>query len=250
MVTVPQGSSIDEAITAHNGQNIAVYDETAVREVTTGGWSDTPDFDQNEIGFPKLRLAQGLSPEVASGDAKMGQWLFSGYDPFDSVIIVPLLFSRTRSKRVDPANRDSDIACESGDARIGMGDPGGNCQTCPFARWGSDPKSGQRKPPACQISYHYAVYISEVDTVGEMIFTRTSEATATLINNAIVRFGMGRFAMQVESIQKQGGGGRRWAEPRIKLVDLTPDLIEGIRRAGFGGPAPVSPSIQEVPVEA
>lgn len=231
-----------------NDQQVAEYDDTASRAVSTGGWTDTPDFDQNEVGFPRLRLAQGLSPEVADGLAKMGQWLFTGYDPMDTVTIVPVMFSRTRSKRQDPTNRDSDIACESGDARVGFGDPGGDCKACPFAKWGSDPKTGRRVPPACQISYHYAAYIANVDSVGEVIFTRTSESAAQLVNNAVVRYGMGNFAFKVTSVPKQGPGGRRWAEPSLRMVPITPEMRDGLFRFGFAprGSAAPAPAIATV----
>jgi len=33
--------------------------------------------------------------------------------------------------------------CQSRDLKTGVGTPGGNCATCPYAQWGSDPKGGE-----------------------------------------------------------------------------------------------------------
>ncbi len=33
--------------------------------------------------------------------------------------------------------------CASNDGNTGVGEPGGNCETCPLSRWGSDPKGGR-----------------------------------------------------------------------------------------------------------
>lgn len=38
--------------------------------------------------------------------------------------------------------------CSSEDGKIGIGNPGGRCDTCPLSQWGSDPKGG--KGQACK----------------------------------------------------------------------------------------------------
>lgn len=230
IVHVPAGTSIDEAL--------AAAEEAPVRAATS--WTDTPEFDADEVGFPRLRLGQGLTAEVAEGHAKMGQWLLSGYDVLDEVTVVPVMFSRDRAKRQDPAKRDSDIVCTSPDGKVGYGDPGGDCKTCPFSKWMTDPKTGRRTPPACQLSYHYAVWVVEHEALAEVVFTRTSEQYAHLINNLTTRFGLGKFALRLTSTVKIGPN-RRWAEPQVKLVPLTPDMVEG----AIGLINPTAPTIMD-----
>jgi hypothetical protein len=46
--------------------------------------------------------------------------------------------------------KSTDPDCRSNDAIIGVGNPGGPCNLCPFAEWGSDPKGGRGQ--ACKLS--------------------------------------------------------------------------------------------------
>lgn len=205
------------------GGDLAVQEEDERVSVPTL-WTDKPEFEAGEVGFPKLRLGQGLTPEVAEGNAKMGQWLFTGYEPLDSTVVIPIMFGRTRWKRKDPADRDSPIACQSADGKQGVGDPGGACKGCQFAKWGVRGPNGKSAPPACTITYRYVLWIVDHEAIGEVAFQRTSESYAYLINNLIKKYGFGKFALKFGSITKRGAN-RMWAEPQISLTKLTPDML-------------------------
>jgi hypothetical protein len=205
------------------GGAMALPDEPERLAVTTL-WTETPEFEANEVGFPKLRLAQGLTAEVAEGNAKMGNWLLTGTEPFtEGVTVIPIMFGRTRWKRANPEDRESPIACQSGDARVGIGNPGGDCKACPFAKWQPGGANGKNKPPACTLTYKYAVYVTGAETIAEITFQKTSESYAHLINNLVQRYGFGKFAVKLTSVNK-AVGQRRWAEPQVMLTRLTAEM--------------------------
>lgn len=206
------------------GAEMAVLDEPERLQVATT-WTETPEFEANEVGFPKLRLGQGLTAEVAEGNAKMGNWLLTGQEPFtEGVTVIPIMFGRTRWKRENPDDRDSKIACQSGDARIGIGNPGGDCKTCPFAKWTPGGGNGKNKPPACTLTYKYAVWVDGAEAIAEITFQKTSETYAHLINNLVQRYGFGKFAIKLTSSFRQNGN-RRWAEPVVTVTRLTPSML-------------------------
>jgi hypothetical protein len=186
-------------------------------------WIQEPTFEANEVGFQRLRLGQGLTPEVAEGNAKMGQWILSGYEALDEATVIPLMLGRTRFKRKDPANRDSPVGCQSPDGVQGYGDPGILCKGCPEAKWQPGGPNGKNLPPACTITYRYAVWVVEHETVAEVIFQRTSEQYAYFINNLVQRYKFGAFAIRLTSTIK-ATGTRRWAEPQLKLAPITPAM--------------------------
>ena len=98
-------------------------------------YDTAPDFENDDILIPRLRLAQSLTREVVDNEAAPGQWLVPGWEAVDTVTLVPLAFGRLRELR-----DGDDILCESRDAITGHGEPGGNCRTCSLARWQRGPR--------------------------------------------------------------------------------------------------------------
>lgn len=243
IVNVPRGQSVDQAIAAAEEIDAAAGAGMAAPIMTAN-----VDFDEGEAAFPRIRLAQGLTAEVADGSAKMGQFLFNGYDPMDEVTLVPIMIGRSRNKRADPNNRDSEIVCSSNDGRVGVGNPGGDCKGCPFARFGSDPRSGRRTAPACSLAYTYAAWCPEVEQFVEMVFSRTSEQAANVINNHVIRQGFGNFAVRLKSTIQMGRN--RYAVPQVRLVPLTADLVEGAYGLNVPTPTQVAapaPAVAAIP---
>lgn len=188
-------------------------------------WTEDPTFEANEVGFPRLRLGQGLTPEVAEGSAKMGQWIFTGFEALDTVTVVPIQMARTRAKKEDPKSQDSPVVCTSPDGQQGFGNPGVACRTCPFSQWQPGGANGKNLPPACTLTYRYAVWILEHGTIAEVVFQKTSEIKATTINNLIRSFGLGHFALKLtHTIQK--GNNRIWATPEVTLTPITHEMVE------------------------
>jgi hypothetical protein len=201
-------------------QAMEVADDADTTPIVATTWLQEPTYEANEVQFPRLRLGQGLTPEVAEGSAKMGQWLLAGYEALDEVTIIPLMMGRTRFKRKDPANRDSPVGCQSPDGVQGYGDPGIKCKGCAFAKWKPAGQNGKNSPPDCTITYRYAAWVAEHESIAEVIFQRTSEQYAYFINNLQQRYKFGGFAIKLTSTMKSNGQ-RRWAEPQLKLAPVT-----------------------------
>lgn len=205
-------------------QAVAVADEADSTPMVATTWIQEPTFEAQEVQFPRLRLGQGLTPEVAEGNAKMGQWLLSGYEALDEVSVIPLMLGRTRFKRQDPSNRESPVGCQSPDGVQGYGNPGIPCKGCSFAKWKPSGLNGKNSPPDCTITYRYAVWVVEHESIAEVIFQRTSEQYAYFINNLVQRYKFGGFAIRLTSTMK-ANGQRRWAEPQLKLAPITPAML-------------------------
>ena len=191
MVEEPQGSGPEPADVE--------AESSAIVPVST--YSNETTFSSDDIAPPLLRLAQGLSPEVQEGTAKPGQWLLSGFDPRQSVTIVPLAFARRRELR----DEDNQILCSSQDAVTGEGSPGGSCAACPMNMWTGDGKN--RRPPQCSFFYSYMVYIMEHDSLAVINFKRTALGTAKMLNSAVSRKGFGNLALTLTGKAQTGKRG-------------------------------------------
>lgn len=196
-------------------------------------WSETPQFQADEIGFPQLRMAQGLTAEVQSGEARPGQWLMTGSGALDAVTVVPIMFARTRD-RTEEINGSLVTLCQSPDAVHGYGNPGIECDTCPFAQWTPDEKSGKNKPPACTKNFNFVVYVAEYDTLAQVTFKRTSQRAATTINQLILRLGMKNFAVQLSS-QQMRNGQRVYSMPLVRTTVMAPELRQRMLAVVGGG---------------
>lgn len=111
---------------------------TSMRENIGGGNLRALDLDR--VTVP---AAGGTFFMVKSLDAPDGQ-------PQKELNGVIVMQSRGRSywaKGIGDGDAGTPPDCFSNDAITGIGNPGGDCATCPFAQFGSDPKGG--KSQAC-----------------------------------------------------------------------------------------------------
>lgn len=105
-------------------------------------------YDQSDFSFPRIRLLQPVSAEVARGDVAAGRFWHSLLGDLGSEIdVVPLAARKTRARFVERALR-----CVSPDFVSGRGDPGGTCDLCVLKDWGLD-----GSPPACSLTYNFIV---------------------------------------------------------------------------------------------
>lgn len=169
-------------------------------------YSNKPIIDADDVFIPKLRLAQGLTSEVTNGYAKSGQWLVTGEDPMDKPTIIPMMMTRRRELRDSDDSRT--IYCRSGDAVQGVGDPGGDCASCPMAKWVQGKgKNAKNTPPPCTFIYSYIVYVVETDSLAILEFYRTSIPAGKMLNTMIMQKGLGTFAAVVSSSGSKGPRG-------------------------------------------
>lgn len=193
-------------------------------------YSSKVNFDRSEVQMPKLRLGQSMSPEVQENDAEMGDWLVTGFEPEKEVVVVPVGFMRGRTL-ID----DDIIVCSSTDQVTGIGDPGGDCQTCPKAQWGK-PKRGESKstPPPCTQYFSYLVYSTTHQEVMTLDLRKTGMNAAKYINTVAQKKGFTNFAITLTSVVTKGVKGKyaaALAKVNTKLSDK--DLKAAVQSVGF-----------------
>jgi len=216
VVVVPEGYSVAKAINAATpfeaaldgevieGDEVAATIEDNSVPTGLGGLTSEPEFDRDEISLPRLRMAQGLTPEVQAGTARPGQWVLTGSDALDQVTFIPMMMGR------DFVHRDEDgVATPCYDAR------------CPKKEWTQDPRTGKRKGPECIKIFRYLGYSIDHGVTLEVHFSKTSEFVGKEINTHIATKGMGKFALVLGSTTRQGPRGP-FNVPTIKLATGVP----------------------------
>lgn len=198
-------------------------------------YSNKPDFYNDEVSMPRLRLAQGLTPEVTNGTARPGDWLLGGQEPQKQAVVIPLMFARAMELRAVGDNRT--ILCSSPDAITGVGDPGGSCSACPMNQWGP-PQRGSTKntPPACTKVFSYVVYSVTHGQVAALEFRRTGTNVAKFINQIAQMQGLGRFGIALGAQVTQNNQGSFYS-PQATLAKLGEEEFKAAAAAMSGSSA-------------
>lgn len=182
------------------------------------------EISSEDVYIPNLRLAQGLTPEVQSGDARPGQWLITGFEPQPEVVVVPVAFFKRRELR-DTDTREG--LCYSADSITGFGTPGGECAVCPMNEWTGE--DGARKPPACNFSYEYIVYSDTHQCMALLKFQKTAIKTGKVLNTAVAQSGLGNIAVRLKADAKQGPRGAFFS-PSVVPVKVDAAVLEEAKR--------------------
>lgn len=216
----------DAMVPAPEAENEA---ESAI--VPIRSYSTVADFAPDEVAFPRLRLAQGQTPEVQAQQARAGQWVLSGEVPHDSVVIVPLAFARRRELR---EGLERTKTCESPDSLVGYGlyaagseqNPSGLCADCPMAKWTANPKDPNKNfPPVCTFIYSYIAYSVTHKQVVSLDFSKTGMTAAKFLNTFVKSRGFGNCAVQLESVQQRTQRGT-FSVPTVKAAVMTNEIAE------------------------
>lgn len=236
LVPVPRGAvrkaSLSDAVRDDDDEALeAVPTEVGMQAPALGRqYSSEVNFDRSEITMPKLRLGQSMSPEVQEGDAQLGQWLVTGFEPEDEVVVVPVGFMRGRV-----LNEDDLIVCSSSDQVTGVGEPGGACIVCPKAAWGK-PKRGFTKgtPPPCVPYFSYLVYSITHQEVMTLDLRKTGMDAAKYINTVAQKRGFKNFAVVLTSLVTKGEKGK-YAKPLAKVGAKVSDkdIAAAVASVGF-----------------
>lgn len=146
--------------------------------------------EQDMLIIPRLKLVQKMSVETDSGVApgsvvnSMTKDVVAEFGKDGAkLVIIPIVNTRSRI-RFKPYGEGGGILCRSFDGKIGEGDPGGNCLTCPHSQWTTDEK-GQRVAPECSDYLNVFVLVRGYNFPVPLTasFTRTSmTAGRQLIN--------------------------------------------------------------------
>ena len=183
-------------------------------------FSNDTDFAEGETFVPKLRLLQGLSPEVRKEGAKEGTYALMGFDPVETVTLV--LAGRTHKRRYIVENK---VKCQSPDGEQGYGEPGIPCAECPLSKWTD---SGKRNPdgsvinnaPPCNAILSYAAFSVTHGMPIEWELKGTAMRASKFINTLAKGLGW-PVVIELGSVRRVNGQ-REWVEPTTKIAKLDP----------------------------
>jgi hypothetical protein len=105
------------------------------------------DLGSEDVIIPRLVILQGLSPAVSEGQGKPGEFYVTGIQRnlgMEPIEIICIMRNKSRIRWRD-LTLGGGILCRSFDSRLGVGDPGGDCETCKFQQWTA------MKRPECDI---------------------------------------------------------------------------------------------------
>jgi hypothetical protein len=138
-------------------------------------------YDRSDFSFPRIRLLQPVSAEVARGDVAAGRFYHTMLgDLGPEIDIIPLIGKKTRARFAERALR-----CVSVDFTTGRGDPGGDCLACPLKDWSPD-----GTPPACSLTYNFIVLpasgaAAEFPLPAVLQFAKSGVKTARKLNSVM-----------------------------------------------------------------
>ncbi len=119
------------------------------------------NMERGDMVLPRLGLCQSNSPQRSKQNPKFISGIAEG-NYFNSVTrqnygervrLVPLLFYKSRIL-FRPYEEKGGILCQAQDAKMGTGNPGGECFKCPKSMFSKDGEA-----PECNIFFNYAALV-------------------------------------------------------------------------------------------
>lgn len=130
------------------------------------------DLVASDFTIPRLVVLESMSPQVTKEKAGhpgdffvTGLNLNLGSDPIEFVILQRRQRSNLRWK---PLKDGGGLLCRADDGKNGVGEPGGDCATCPHLKWTTDEK-GQNVAPSCDENQNLIVVPRTLLQAGEAI---------------------------------------------------------------------------------
>lgn len=216
-------SKFDE-MTKQGDAEMVAEEEYTPRVIFTA--DATPDLTTMQI--PRLRLAQGLTPEVAERRANIGQYVLTNFPAMDEVELVPLLCQPTRMYKPDPRGQPQ---CTAPTGTFGIGNPGGPCAACPLSKWGEkNPKTGKATPPPCKDGVVMRAYSISHRSIIDFHFQGRNTSRGSFIMGQALGLGYGNFVVRLRSGSAKNDLGS-WAEPELEMLgDVPSDHTETVAR--------------------
>lgn len=192
------------------------YEEYVPRVVFTN--DATPDLATLQIS--RLRLAQGMTPEVADRRASIGQYVLTNFPAVDEVDLVPLQAQNIRTYKPDAK---APPACQAPTGTFGIGNPGGPCNLCPLSKWGErNPKTGKSTPPPCKDGVVLRAYSITHRTIVDFQFMGRNTSKGTFLMTQALGVGYGKFVVRLKSSSAKNNLGQ-WFEPEIEMMGDVPE---------------------------
>lgn len=243
----PEGRPIgfDDMVQSSGGQGLQVRppddlvaeDDEAGHEISSQfrTWTATPKFKPGDLVYPRLRIAQPTTPEVAQNRAKGGQFVMTGHEPQDMVTLIPLMFASARELR--PKGQLKKVLCQSKDALVGVpvippgpGDQyGGNCEACPKSHW-SGPQ-GNRTGPPCNLIYSYICWSVQHGQIIVIEFKNTSRGAGNFLNVNFDSRGSGNFAVNMSTQQQTNSNQQTYYVPVVTFAKVDDEVFARARSA-------------------
>lgn len=177
-------------------------------------------LDLSKLQIPRLRLAQGMTPEVVNREASIGQFLLTNFPAYDEVDVIPMAVQNIREYRPDPKNPPT---CNAPTGTWGIGSPGGDCSTCPMSKWGDrNPKTGKNTPPPCKNGVVLRAYSMTHRTLVDFKFMGRNASLGTFIQSQSLAFGLNGFAVRIKAASVRNDMGS-WYEPKIEMLPEIPE---------------------------
>lgn len=103
-----------------------------------------------DIRLPRFQIAQSMSKPVQERTMDTGIWYstLGNMELGKQIKVVALDIYKSRSYFIQGAG----LSCSSANMTLGIGDPGGDCESCVLKDW---PPRGTRGGPKCRVNYHF-----------------------------------------------------------------------------------------------
>jgi hypothetical protein len=103
-----------------------------------------------------------------------------------------------------------EVVCRSANGVFGVGQPGGACEVCGYAKWTGDQAAGNRRAPLCNFMYSYIVYVKEWQQAAILDFKKTNLPVGKTLNTLVARFGLGQFNVTLQAIAQTNTQKQRY----------------------------------------
>lgn len=182
------------------------------------GMADTHDVQQ--IGTPILRWKL----MGASAGSREGGKFYNSLESDVAYDELPVVFIDGKNSRAyyeksyDPKAKVAAAPpdCKSNDGLLGVGTPGGNCTTCPMAKWIDN------SPPACTLSYDRLIFDFHTNQLGIMSFSKTKIKALQEFEKARKARNGGTIPMWAWSTVIRSERRDAYWVPKIDIVGILP----------------------------
>lgn len=205
-------------------------------------------MERSDLKMPRLSLCQSMTPQRKKTDPKYIEGLEEGQF-FNTITgkvfgnglkFVPLLWYKSRILFV-PQDEGGGLLCRAEDAKMGVGDPGGECRVCPLQLWGKA-TDGKRKPPRCTLYHNYIILILSPDRLPgpESMVVMSLKSTgldAATDLNALMQMRGARAAFagiySLSSAEDSNAAGQAYYVPVIKNAGWVSEEMFKIAQGAF-----------------
>lgn len=201
---------------------VVVDESSAISEYAGYGGPET--HDAQPVGVPILRWRHmGANTATAVG-GKFYNSLEGDDKPYDELPCVVLDGKNSRAyyaSAYDPkaakAGTLNPPDCKSNDGIIGIGKPGGECASCPLAKWGDN-----GTPPACALSYDRLIFDFHTGQLGIMSFARTKIKAVQEFQRAIRARNGGSIPMWAYKVKITSERRENFFVPKFEIEGVLP----------------------------